>query len=214
MVETRSKKAIMFDWGGVIFKDGFTEALKYYARMSNLTYREFHDLIHGVDKTGSENLWWKFSTGRITEQEYWSKVRRFFKNTRVILNIRNWNYQYSIPISGTVKILRSLEGRYSLGLLTNHTKEWFEYFGNTCSGKRIHGMFDVVINSARLGVKKPDKRIYQIALERLELFPDETIFIDDKEKNVKAARELGIDSIIFLSPTQLRKDLAIRGILV
>ena len=214
MVETRNKKGIIFDWGGVIFRDGFAEALKHYAEINNLTYKEFHDLIHGVDEKSSENLWWKFSTGRISEKEYWTKMRKYLRNTRVILNIKNWNYHYSVPISGTVDVIRSLKDRYLLGMLTNHTKEWFDYFDSSSSANRIHSMFDIVIDSSKLGIKKPDKRIYEIALERMEAYPDEVIFIDDKEKNTEAAKMMGIDSIIFTDSRQLRKDLALRGILV
>jgi HAD superfamily hydrolase (TIGR01509 family) len=74
-------------------------------------------------------------------------------------------------------------------------------------------MFDVVVPSAKVGLAKPEPEIYQLTLDLLGLKPDETLFIDDLPRNTTAAEALGIPSIVFESPTQLRRELVARGIL-
>jgi putative hydrolase of the HAD superfamily len=59
----------------------------------------------------------------------------------------------------------------------------------------IHDMWDVVINSARVGVAKPDSRIYQIAAERIGVPPEACLHIDDLEPNVRGAEAAGFHAI-------------------
>jgi len=67
--------------------------------------------------------------------------------------------------------------------------------------------------SAEVGLRKPDPRIYQLTLRRLQLEPGETLFIDDKVRNVEGARVLGMEGILFESPAQLQRELLERGLL-
>ena len=69
--------------------------------------------------------------------------------------------------------------------------------GRLRDGLGIHGLFDTVVCSADEGMAKPDHRIYRLAAERLSLPPDECIFIDDAERNVEAAREVGMAAVHF-----------------
>ena len=73
--------------------------------------------------------------------------------------------------------------------------------------KGIYRLFDVRILSYKVGLKKPDPRIYQLTLKKLGTKPEETIFIDNKLQNVEVARNLGFDGIYYKSPEQLRKSL-------
>jgi epoxide hydrolase-like predicted phosphatase len=70
-----------------------------------------------------------------------------------------------------------------------------------------YDMFDATIFSCAEGARKPEQRIYKIALDRLQAVPRETVFIDDKEENIAAAVELGIHGILFTSPEQVIKEL-------
>ena len=78
---------------------------------------------------------------------------------------------------------------------------------------QVSGYFEVVINSARVGVAKPEREIFEIALERLNLRPEETIFTDDQQHNVDAAAELGIHAIRFTGIPDLRAYLEQSGLL-
>jgi putative hydrolase of the HAD superfamily len=75
----------------------------------------------------------------------------------------------------------------------------------------IHG-FDALVWSFQLGLAKPDPAIYEHALEKLGTRPEETLFLDDKQVNIDAARELGIQALLFTRIDQLRQDLVAHGL--
>jgi 2-haloacid dehalogenase len=67
--------------------------------------------------------------------------------------------------------------------------------------------FDGYVISGIEGVAKPDRRIFEILLTRYELEPGATVFVDDADRNVQAARQLGIAAVRYNTPDQLRRDL-------
>jgi putative hydrolase of the HAD superfamily len=73
--------------------------------------------------------------------------------------------------------------------------------------------FNQLIWSCELGIAKPDPAIYSLTCERLGVPLSEALFIDDKEENIRAAEQLGLHALQFLGITQLRRDLAARGLL-
>jgi 2-haloacid dehalogenase len=75
------------------------------------------------------------------------------------------------------------------------------------------GWFDGCVISGLEGVAKPDRRIFEILLQRHRLAPGPTVFVDDSARNVSAARELGISALHYRSPQQLRRDFARLGLL-
>jgi putative hydrolase of the HAD superfamily len=96
--------------------------------------------------------------------------------------------------AGFIPCARALKERYRLALLSNDVSEWSRYL------REYHGvepLIDAVFISGDLGVRKPDPRIYQIAMDRLGASPSECVFIDDYPERVEAARKLGINAILF-----------------
>jgi epoxide hydrolase-like predicted phosphatase len=73
-------------------------------------------------------------------------------------------------------------------------------------------LFDPVLLSSELGYKKPNEAIFRALLSRLNIEPSSCIFIDDKPRNVIAAKALGIDAIVFSSAQQLQQELTKRGV--
>jgi putative hydrolase of the HAD superfamily len=71
----------------------------------------------------------------------------------------------------------------------------------------IADIFDDMIISAEVGLAKPDRRIYQLALDRLGVEAEQTIFIDDFDENIRGARELGIHGIHFQDPQAVLEEL-------
>ncbi len=72
--------------------------------------------------------------------------------------------------------------------------------------------FDVLVWSYQLGIAKPDPAIYRYTLEKLGTQPEETLFLDDKQVNIEAARALGMKGIVFSTVEQLRTDLITQGL--
>jgi HAD superfamily hydrolase (TIGR01509 family) len=103
------------------------------------------------------------------------------------------------------ELLEKIYSNYSLAILTNEGKEWAD---RKIDNQKIRYLFKKIIISAELHELKPAKEFYLKALKILDVKPEECIFIDDQKKNCEAAEKLGIKSIIFENPTQLKKELA------
>jgi len=100
--------------------------------------------------------------------------------------------------------IRELHKTYTTALLTNFPAHLHDYMKTAW---RVDGAFDHIIASCDVKLLKPDPRMYQAALERINLKPEETVFIDDREVNVKAAEALGIKGIIYVRKEQAIKEL-------
>ena len=123
-----------------------------------------------------------------------------------------WEEMLGGPIEGTVALFRRIkaEGKYKFYALTNWSHELFP------TALRLYDflhLFDGRVVSGEERMRKPDPRFYNILLERYGLKPDEALFIDDNARNVRAAEELGIRSILFQSPAQLETALKQQGII-
>src|SRR6266478_6752619 len=115
------------------------------------------------------------------------------------------------PIAGSVEILAELKDRGTpLYGLTNFSAETyppaFERF-------EFLRWFDGILVSGEVGLIKPDPRIFELLIERFAIDPRRTVYIDDAETNVIAARPFGLHPIHFTEPAALRADLAALGLL-
>ena len=113
-------------------------------------------------------------------------------------------------IEDTVQILRELHAAgIRLYALTNWSKELFPVALNRFD---FLGLFEDIIVSGAEGVRKPDPEIFQILRKRIGHPLADCIFIDDSPPNIEAAREAGLDAILFTATGHLREDLAMRGL--
>ncbi|MCC5870413.1 MAG: HAD family phosphatase [Gammaproteobacteria bacterium] len=123
-----------------------------------------------------------------------------------------WAQMFAGEVPGTLALLRRLQsGGYRLHALSNYPVEPVDFLY-----QRYPWMdaFEHVVISGRLGVAKPDRRIYEHLLAVIERSPRHCLFIDDRPENVDGARALGIDAIRFEDAGSLARALAARGVLV
>ena len=109
------------------------------------------------------------------------------------------------PVPGTMKVVRELKGKYQLILLSDYVREWMKYIEERNEDLRI---FDKKIFSYNIGTTKSEVETFETVLEQTKIVADETLFIDDYEKNVKNAEAVGIHGIVFENAEQLRKTLS------
>jgi 2-haloacid dehalogenase len=115
------------------------------------------------------------------------------------------------PIAEGVEILRAL---HQQGIPLYALSNWpAEVFPDVCRRFDFLGWFRGILISGEVGVIKPDPRIYALLLERFGLDPQRTVYIDDVEANVAAARPFGINAIRFTTATALRNELVALGLL-
>jgi 2-haloacid dehalogenase len=123
-----------------------------------------------------------------------------------------WEEMLGGPIYDTVEIFRQLKqtGKYKIYALTNWSAELFPI---ALERYEFLHWFDGKVVSGEEKMRKPFPEFYQLILNRFHLKPQQTLFIDDNVRNAKAAENIGIKTIIFSSPSQLKKELIQSGIL-
>jgi 2-haloacid dehalogenase len=122
-----------------------------------------------------------------------------------------WPEMLAGEVPGTVEVLADLRAAgVPLYALTNWSAETFAI---TRGRFEFLTWFDGLLVSGEEGMTKPDPAIFRLLLDRFGLDPGATVFVDDSEANVAAARELGIDAVRFTGPGLLRRELTARRML-
>ena len=124
-----------------------------------------------------------------------------------------WTEMLKAPIPGSVEILRQLKdsGKYRLYALTNWNAGLFDIA--LVRYDFLH-WFDGRVVSGEEKIRKPFPEFYQLLLDRYKTTAKESLFIDDNLRNIKAAEALGISSIIFQNPEQLKQELTSYNIIL
>ncbi|MBU4070062.1 MAG: HAD family phosphatase [Nanoarchaeota archaeon] len=190
-------KYILFDLGNVIIEH-VLEGKRSYNYDGRIFSGEKIESIYSLIE------YEEFSKGNLTEAEF---VGKFLKNCDLDLTITEFMkiYENDIKfIKGMKVLLKNLYSNYSLVLLTNEGKEWADRKINHLN---LRTLFKKIIISADLHELKPARDFYLKTLNILNAKPEECLFIDDKEKNCKAAKLLGINTIQFIGLKRLKEEL-------
>jgi epoxide hydrolase-like predicted phosphatase len=187
-------RAVIFDWGGVMEAQPDDDLYQTWERRLSLEPGSLEWLLWG-------ETWRQLSSGQITEQEYAARiadnlgmpdaeaVQRFMAEFMA-------EDRFYPEMAETVRALRE---RYQVALLSNAGPDQVEW-ARERYGFDIDAEFDVYINSAHEGMRKPNEDIFHLALERLSVEPRHAVFLDDMVYNVDAAREIGIHTVQFVDP--------------
>jgi 2-haloacid dehalogenase len=160
---------------------------------------DFMAFNHGPDAGGS---WDEAEDGVRRSHPHWLEHALAYRA----------NFELSLvgEVPGTVDLLREL---HATGVpqwgLTNWSHELWPHAPRRFA---FLDLLDGVVVSGTEGVAKPDPRIYEIAVERSGLPASSLVFVDDKERNVEAARAAGMDGIVFAGADELRLALRERGL--
>jgi len=183
-------KAIIFDMGGVFLRQRSAQERRALDAQLGLSPGELGDRLYGGEE------WALARVGDITDNEFWQRVGPKLGLTSPT-QIRAFQQEYFARDQARlemrlVELAQQLQQRYQVALLSNATDR-LERLVEAELG--IADLFDLVINSARVGLAKPDPAIYELTLQRLGVAPQEAIFVDDQTRNVISAACLGIRAI-------------------
>ncbi|RFZ82838.1 HAD family phosphatase [Mucilaginibacter terrenus] len=123
-----------------------------------------------------------------------------------------WTEMLGDAFEGTVQIFKELNesGKYKIYALTNWSAETFP---RAQAKFDFLNWFDGIVVSGTEKMRKPAPEFYQILLDRYDVNPTESLFIDDNYRNILAAEKMGINCIHFTSPEQLRQELTAQNLL-
>ena len=189
-------KAIIWDFGGVITSSPF-EAFNEFEEANGLP----KDIIRTINSENSDmNAWAQFESNSITIDQFndlflkEAKAKGFDIKGRDIIKLLKGSIRENM-----VSFLRELKSDFKLGCITNNVKPSSEE--NTDNEtKEAMSIFDHVIESSIVGIRKPNPEIYMMSCDALNVSPDQCIYLDDLGINLKPARELGMTTIKVIQP--------------
>jgi epoxide hydrolase-like predicted phosphatase len=199
-------RAAIFDWGGVMEGLPGDDHTTEWERRLALEPGTLREVLWG-------ETWRQLSVGTISNDDYIQQVadRLGFPSVEAAERFTDEFYTGDRLNREVLAAARALRGRYRIALLSNAWPGADGVFREKF-GFGVHDEFDVYINSADVGLRKPDPAIFYLALERLGVAPQQAVFLDDLLRNVDSARELGIHTVQFVdSATSLAELEALLG---
>jgi putative hydrolase of the HAD superfamily len=199
-------RAVIFDLGGVVFPSPF-EAFDEYDHGNDLKKGTMRALIRRSSETGA---WSRLERGELTMDEFVVALEAEALDAGFVLDARRLMGLIGSSLGPRPEMNRAITRLRAHGLLTAAlTNNWAdERQGSSPSGLREFALFDVIVESAVEGLRKPDPRIYALALARLDVLASEAVFLDDLGMNLKPARDMGMTTIKVVDPAGALVDLA------
>ena len=201
-------EAVISDFGGVLtsaLADSFVGVLD----SSGVSLEELGKAMAAVAARAGSNPLFELETGRLSEAQFMGSLSDELSERRgsrvELAGFGERYFRHLQPNDRLIDYMRRLRERgYKLAICTNNVREWEARWRAMLP---VDEIFDVVVDSAFVGSRKPEPRIYQITLERLGTAPEAALFVDDVEINCQAARELGIQAIHFRTTDQAIQEI-------
>ncbi len=153
-----------------------------------------------AERDGAHPLY-ELETGRMTEADFLERVRVALEpelgHAPVMHGFKEIYFDALETNEPMVETMRELKRRgHRMALLTNNVREWEPLWRSMLP---LDEIFELIVDSAFVGMRKPDPPIYELTLERLGggLEPTECLFVDDLAPNVETARALGMSAVHF-----------------
>jgi putative hydrolase of the HAD superfamily len=199
-------RAVISDFGGVL-----TSSLdSTYAAMeerAGITVEQFQQaMMHAAEEHGGRHPLYELEEGRIDQDEFLDRVQRHAQGLKLD-GLRHVYHESHLPNERMIDFLRELKGRaLALALVANAAPEWEPHWRAKIPD--MDQLFDAVVFSGQIGIRKPNPRMYKIVLERLgSPPPDQCLYVDDQEPNCESARQLGITAVHFKDTEQAIAEL-------
>ena len=194
-------KAVLFDFGGV-FTDSPFSAVHAFGDELGLKPDEVTGVIFGSYEIDGDHPWHQLERGEISLEDAREQILSLGQQHGIEVDIyqlfakmaeNNAGAGTRGPLVECVSRLRD-EG-YRLGIVTNNVKEFGDGWRSLLPVP-VEELFHFVIDSSAVGLRKPDSRIYQLALQQLEgVCAAQVLFLDDYLANIEAAQSLGLQTI-------------------
>ncbi|MHC4744584.1 MAG: HAD family hydrolase [Planctomycetota bacterium] len=194
--------SVIFDWGGVLIDDPAPGRLRYCADALNASEEQ---LAEAFAKFAPD-----FHRGTISEDKFWGQVCGEL-SIDVPQSKSLWAEGFDaayVERAAMFALAADLQRRgLKTAILSNTEKPAVEYFS-----RRGYEMFDCLIFSCDQRTRKPESRIYEIAIARVASPPEQIVFIDDDPNYTTAAKQAGLNTILFESIEQVKGELNALGV--
>jgi putative hydrolase of the HAD superfamily len=188
-------RVLISDFGGVLtspLQDGFLA----YQEESGVSLEDLGRAMARASEEHGEHPLFVLERGEISAREFRARIEPHLEDGFDLTRLSTLYFERMQPNRAMIEFVRELRGRgLRTALLTNNVREWEPLW--RAKLPEIDELFEVVVDSAFVGLRKPDPAIYELTLARLGLAGEECVFVDDLEVNCEAARGLGMTAVRF-----------------
>ena len=193
-------EACLFDFGGTLDADGVAWQDRFYAlyekhgvRVDREAFRQaFYSADDSLTETNTLQGAGLMETLRAQAEGVWNALGLNDRTGQLRAIVTDFFDGMQWHIEHNRSLLVLLKSRYKLGIVSN-------FYGNlerVCEDLGIHGLFNCIVDSSRIGAVKPDPRIFQAALDRLNVRPQQAVFVGDNPgRDMEGARGLGMPHV-------------------
>jgi len=201
-------EAIISDFGGVLTSP-LLDSFAALQDSSGISLDALGKAMGAIWERDGVHPLFELETGRSTESAFLEQLSNALsagRGARTELHGFGERYFANLhPNERLIDYMRELHDRgYRTAICTNNVREWEPLWRAKLP---VDEIFDVVVDSAFVGIRKPDPGIYEITLERLGVPAGAALFVDDVELNCHTARELGIEAVWFRDTDQAIEDI-------
>jgi putative hydrolase of the HAD superfamily len=202
-------RAVVSDFGGVLTTP-LTAPFQTFAARSGIAMDEFRTVLAAFSARadGVQPLF-ELECGRITEAQFLGALEQTLLEElgREIscADLTETLWEGLAPNERMIELMAALRAEgYRMALVTNNVREWEARWRAMAP---IDDIFELVIDSAQVGIRKPDPEIYELTVRRLGVPAVACLFVDDLEPNCAAARDAGMQAILYRDPEQAELDI-------
>jgi putative hydrolase of the HAD superfamily len=198
-------RAVVSDFGGVLTTP-LVEGFHAYQEEAGLSMEDLGRAMARAAEENGEHPLFELERGQIGEPEFARRLDAHLDDDFDLERFRTLYFERIRPNRPMIDFMGELRGRgLRMALCTNNVREWEPLW--RAKLPEIDDIFEVVVDSAFVGMRKPEPEIYELTLERLGVRAEETAFVDDVDVNCEAAAELGMSPVRFKEAGQAIAEL-------
>jgi putative hydrolase of the HAD superfamily len=200
----RRIRAVISDFGGVL-TNHLIEAFGAFQDQTGISSDQLSRAMQRIGERDGEYPLFPLERGELSEQDFLDDLSGALEpelGRRPSLHgFREVYFEALHPNEPMLEVMRAARAQgYRMAILTNNVREWEEVWRSKLP---VDEIFELIVDSAWVGMRKPDPRIYELTMDRLgALGPEEHLFVDDNDLNIEAARQLGLHAVHFRSNEQ------------
>jgi len=191
-------KAILWDFSGVLFMSKYGLGHEYYAELMGIP----NDILQSFFDGDMNRL---VDLGEISHEDFYRTLLKELNLSEDMLPLFSESFRKAFKLNlRIIEYIQSLPESIKIGLLSNYSNRLRPLIEEDLE---IAHLFDDMVISCEVKLLKPDEKIYQTALSRLNVEAEEAIFVDDRLENIEGAQKVGMHGVLFTETKQVINEI-------
>jgi putative hydrolase of the HAD superfamily len=201
-------EAVVSDFGGVLTTP-LVQSFMAFQDETGISAETLGEAMQAVTGAEGENPLFRLERGEITEDSFLERLsgglEPLLGHHPHLHRFKEIYFEALNPNPQMIELMRELKGEgYRMAMLTNNVREWEPLWRSMLP---VDEIFETVVDSGFVGCRKPESRIYQLTLERIDMPAEACLFVDDVEVNCEGARKAGMTAVHFQDNEQAIADI-------